>query len=105
MYGGTTYGVKYDAGWDKIGGGTACGFSVSYEDPTSELLSKLAGSVTVGQDDAGHVAYIFRLPAGVSFIEGRPKDGTCQASPGAKDKCGAPVQPMSDGSLAFTACD
>lgn len=104
-YMGGTYGVKYDsAGWDRIGGGTACAFNNSYDDPTRELLALLASSdsVTVGTDGDGHVAYVLTLPDGVTFLEGRPKDGTCKDDP---DKCGAGVESMDDGTYAFAACD
>ncbi len=101
----TTYGVKYDAGWDKIGKGTACSFGQSYQDPPKRLLADLAGSVGVGQDSGGHVAYVLSLPSGIQFVEGRAKDGSCKTKKGGKDKCGAPVQSMGDGTYAFTACD
>lgn len=104
-YAGGTFGVKYDNGWDKIGGGTACAFNTTYSDPPKALKDLLAGSVSIGTDGAGHVAYVLSLPAGVTFIEGRPKDGTCQPSPGSHEKCGAPVSAMSDGTYAFAACD
>ncbi len=102
---GGTYGVKYDAGWGKIGGGTACDFDTAYDDPPKALITALAGSVTTGTDGDGHVAYILTLPSTVEFLEGRPKDGTCQSYPGDPDKCGAPVDPMGDGTYAFAACD
>lgn len=105
-YNGVTYGVKYDAGgWGRIGNGVACDFATPYQDPTDELLALLAGSVSVGTDSDGHIAYILNLPAGVTFVEGRPFDGTCQAYPGADDKCGAPAVQQPDGSYAFPACD
>lgn len=101
-YNGGTYGVKYDNGWGKIGGGTACAFNTEYDDPPKALIDLLAGSVTVGTDDSGHVAYVLDLPDGVTFIEGRPKDGTCDDDP---DKCGAPVTETGDGTYTFAACD
>lgn len=105
-YDGVNYGVKYDQdGWDGFGRGNTCAFEASWVRPTDELIAMLAGSVSVGTDDSGHLAYVVSLPDGVRFVEGRPWDGTCQAYPGAHDKCGAPVQPMGDGTLAFAACD
>lgn len=107
-FAGVHYGVKYDSGsWGKIGRGTLCGFTTPF-DPKAELPDALVsalsapGVVRIGTDADGHMAYIFRLPSDVVFVEGRPKDGTCKVD---ADKCGGHVEAMNDGTYAFAACD
>lgn len=108
---GGTYGVKYDAGdnppWDGIGSGTLCSFTTPFVGPTDALIQELLtnAQVTIGSDADGHLAYVVSLPSTITFIEGRSKDGSCQAFPGDTEQCGAHVEPMSDGTLVFTACD